>query len=338
MHKNSTLTQKIKAHFESIKMLDLGLNFIKTVIILLPILFCAVSVVMIILSYARFAWLGLVLILTAITLCFLEICLKSENEFENKLGQRVRSFFEFWTEFWIRFRPPFQSRVRSDNRSSKERVHQAFLRFGKVLFYSVFLSLGFVGIFAINLPESAYNSFPISLLPTAIIKPSSNFFHAMRTFASIEVLKNNPDKFWLGYGLGISGPAAKMSYYNIKEQALFRDNEAVAYRYRLVGEDLSIPENWYIQTIFNGGFFYAILYLVLVSYPVWMINRTPKPKEVDSSSLNFLDLVFQKKLIITGFVAILLGNLFLHIFESSVVFGYFVIISILFLVWQKSKV
>jgi hypothetical protein len=294
------------------------------------------------------------------------MCFKSEKGF----GQYVQKFFGFWAFFASSFGSSFASKIwngvlklfgskisnlkpkfepaknlspknPSSKQASKNQIYQAFLGFGKILFYSVFLSLVFVGVFAINLPETAYNSFPINLLPTAITKPSSNFFHAMRTFASIEVLKNNPDKFWLGYGLGISGPAAKMSYYNIKEQALFRDNEAVAYRYRLVGEDLTIPENWYIQTVFNGGIFYAILYLVLASYPVWQISEKTNKGTISGyekpifKGLEYSS--FNSKLAITGFAGSLLGNLFLHIFESSTVFAYFGMIAMLVLAMQKYK-
>jgi len=119
-----------------------------------------------------------------------------------------------------------------------------------------------VGLVAINLPQDI-----VQQLPPSIAKPSSTHFHTMRTFATLEVLQQNPYQAMVGYGLGAAGPAAKFTYYPIDEYPLFTKNEWIAYQYDLVGEDLMIPENWFLQTALNGGIVYAALYLAMAIIP-----------------------------------------------------------------------
>lgn len=67
----------------------------------------------------------------------------------------------------------------------------------------------------------------------------------MRTNTTLEILTAG-NNWQFGFGLGATGSAAKMEYYDLKKQKIFQNYEGVAYKYRLVGEDLTIPENWFL--------------------------------------------------------------------------------------------
>ena len=172
--------------------------------------------------------------------------------------------------------------------------------------FSLFCVLCFpvlVGVVAINLPSET-----LAKLPVFLGKPSSTFWHGMRTNATLEIL--GKDGNWLtGFGLGATGPAAKLEYYNIKNERVFRDYETVAYKYRLVGEDLTIPENWFLQVAMNGGIFYLAMYLIVIFwavFPVFGVIWRPR-------KLGILEIVGM------GFFGIIVGNLFLHIWEVQTV-------------------
>ncbi len=175
--------------------------------------------------------------------------------------------------------------------------------------FSLFLVLLFpifFGIIAINLPSEV-----LEKLPTFIAKPSSTFWHKMRTNATLEILTT--DNNWqFGFGLGAAGPAAKIEYYDLKKQKIFQNYEQVAYKYRLVGEDLTIPENWFLQVLANGGVVYFTLYLILVFCPIFpLFTLIWRPR----NSAN-LDL---EVLISLGFFGVIIGNLFLHLWEAQTV-------------------
>jgi len=148
--------------------------------------------------------------------------------------------------------------------------HSVWLFLYRTWFVSILFIPLFIGVFAISIPPSA-----LQQLPAFLAKPSSTFFHSMRTSATLEILQTQPFHTAFGYGLAASGPAGKDEYYEpykVSQFPLFKENEAIAYNNGLVGEDLLIPENWFLQTALNGGIFYAIGYLILVSIPLYQLK------------------------------------------------------------------
>jgi len=216
----------------------------------------------------------------------------------------------------------------NDSANLKNPLKSSFFWY-KICFVTLLFSSLLIGIFAINLPSSV-----LQKLPTFISKPSSTHFHAMRTFATLEILKQNPIKSLTGYGLAASGPAAKHDYYQIDKFPLFLENEKIAYQHDLVGEDLMIPENWFLQTALNGGLIYALFYLILACVPIyclfdWII-KVKRPKDfkivaffenLNSNSQNSNSQSSQKFVSAKTFLYILRFALFGFVLSTLVTFA-----------------
>jgi hypothetical protein len=184
----------------------------------------------------------------------------------------------------------------------------------KIVYILAFILPILIGTVAINLPEE----FLQKSVPSFIAKPSSTTFHARRTFATLEVLANHPKELWIGYGLGASGPAAKDQYTSVIENPLFKDNIQTALKYYLRPEEILIPENWFIQLVLNGGLIYAFLYSIVVLLP---IGRLFKRLFGDSESVKTFDIY-----ILLGLFSVVIGNLFLHLWENQTVAIFYVIL------------
>jgi hypothetical protein len=223
-------------------------------------IFTALSAIFILLTFARFALLGM-----GMSAIVYILCVVGKKNLKNKL----------WSQIGISLT--------------------------LIAFFSV-------GIIFINIDPKISSQY----LPSFIAKPSSTIEHYRRSSASLDILSQAPDKIVTGYGVGYVGPAGKLEYLE-PERNLFRMRwEATAYKWGLVGEDLVIPENWYLQLILSGGILYTLLYILLVSYPLK-----------------------QKNILYTlSFLCILLGNLFLHIWENQTIAYYW---SIVYLHSQLSK-
>ena len=177
----------------------------------------------------------------------------------------------------------------------------------KSLFILAFVFPVFVGIVAINLPEE----FLQKSLPTFLSKPSSTTFHARRTFAAFDVLRSHPDVFLTGYGLGASGPAAKDQYTSILSNPLYNQNIAISSQRFIQPRELVIPENWFLQLILNGGIFYAMLYSSVVLFPAYTLL---KRLFNSSKTINTFDVY-----LLLAVFSIIIGNLFLHLWENQTV-------------------
>ena len=220
----------------------------------------------------------------------------------------------------------------------------SFLFLRQIWFILVIILPIFIGVVAINLPVEI-----LEKLPVEIAKPSSTFWHGMRTGATLELIQKNPTKWFLGFGLGASGPAAKLEYYDIKKAKIFEQNEQIAYKYRLVGEDLTIPENWFLQVFLNGGIIYFALYLSILCLAIKSLGEfLVKTKQSNINVSDNLQTPSQDKKLIFGqssqnncqnnlkithsilaslaFFGILVGNLFLHIFEAQSIVLYWSLI------------
>lgn len=174
-----------------------------------------------------------------------------------------------------------------------------------------------IAVVAINLTSKQLKTLP---LPTELIKPSSTSLHTRHTAASLTILANNPDKLWLGWGLPVAGPAAKQEYIDHYQNPMVMANSQVAYNYGLLPPDLAVPENWFLQLLFNGGLVYFLAYSALVSWPLvktwWQVWQ----EWSKATFLTWANLVFG-----LSFFGIILGNLLLHLWENQTVAIYWTI-------------
>jgi hypothetical protein len=167
----------------------------------------------------------------------------------------------------------------------------------------------FVGVFAINIPEDILKS----RFPSFLSKSDSTVFHARRTYAALDIITQKSGVLWRGYGLGSAGPAAKAEYVNLEELGIYKDNIQIALSKYLNPAEITISENWYLQLILNGGVFYAIGY---VGFLIYLVKRS------------FLDLLFDRisignLLVFLALFSIMIGNLFLHLWENQTIAFYF---------------
>lgn len=196
-------------------------------------------------------------------------------------------------------------------------VEQGKLRFSlaKVLVATSLIIPLFIGIVLINLPESI-----LTQLPSFLSKPSSSTFHYRRMKASIDVLIQSPEKIITGFGLGSSGPAAKREYSDFYNNPLIKNYTPIIYENFGVEDDLVIPENWYIQLVMNGGIVYAIIYMMLTLFPLFMWVR------------HVLTLKDNWRITLLGipFFVIFIGNFFLHVWENQTIALYWTLLWIIF--------
>jgi hypothetical protein len=164
------------------------------------------------------------------------------------------------------------------------------------------------GIFIINIDPDTFNK----SLPDAIAKPSSSDEHYRHTQASLQVLRSSQNRIWYGYGLGSSGPAANERYQDLEENLIIKNHLDIGRRWLRVWERVVIPENWFLQVFINGGLFYGIIYLILILLPLTLLKSLFKAKKLDEVRF-FVAFSF------FSFFAILIGNLFLHLFENQTV-------------------
>jgi hypothetical protein len=169
-----------------------------------------------------------------------------------------------------------------------------------------------ISVVAINLPYEILTS----KLPVFIAKPSSTSLHRMHIMTSLDILKEDKSKIFLGYGLGVSGPAAKEEYNNIYKNPLVAKYSYIPYRWGLVERDMLIPENWFLQVLINGGLIYLILYLGIVFIPVWFLI-----KEFSKTKLDY-----HRVILLLGIYGLILGNTLLHIWENQTVAIYWTLI------------
>lgn len=305
-----------------------------------PVICLFYSILCLFLTYSRYAWLGLVTICSFVLIHYLakqlervlfkakliekkEFNLPTESEnCRDKI--LLLSNFSALSNFLTTFRL-----------KKLDKVVLWLYRLWQFLSLATLTIAILTGLVVINLSEAHLEAWPKWLA-----KPSSTFWHAMRTQAALEVLRQNPKEFWFGFGLGASGPAAKTEYYPIQKYKLFRNNEMIAYKYRLVGEDLTIPENWFLQTILNGGFFYALGYLLLTSQPLWRLlswlfstdhlkyskYQTQLLSVNQNQPIVFIPCLDLTQCLHLAMFTILVGNLFLHIWESQVIALYWTLV------------
>jgi hypothetical protein len=157
-----------------------------------------------------------------------------------------------------------------------------------------------------------------AILPSILVKEGSTAAHINLTSLAIDVINKDGTNLILhGYGISETGPAAKAEYQDTRTSPYVIKNSKLAEKYGIPEYTMSVPENWYLQLILNGGWLYAILYISIVLFSI---------KDVLGNYKN-------QNLILLGLISIIIANLFLHIWESAVVSTYFVMMYMYF----KSK-
>ena len=153
------------------------------------------------------------------------------------------------------------------------------------------------------------------LLPQSIVKVGSTTAHINLTSIAVEIIYNNgSDLILSGYGLSETGPAAKAEYQNPFLSRFVIENTKIAEKYGVPEYLMSVPENWYLQLILNGGWVYFIIYFGIVLYAIVDIYKPFNHSHV----------------LLYGLIAIIGANLFLHVWESVVVSFYFALIYLVY--------
>lgn len=189
---------------------------------------------------------------------------------------------------------------------------KAKIFFGILLFIPIF-----IGVLAINIDPAITSKY----LPNNIVKPSSTIEHYRHTITSLDVL-NTSGRYLQGFGLGASGSSAVSLYQDIEKNPIYRDYRYITLKYFIFPHRVTIPENWYISVILNGGIFYAFLYFILVLWPLGGIYKFFK-------SAKFSSIELKQLLYGLGFFSILIGNLFLHIWENQTIAIYWTLLAII---------
>ena len=154
----------------------------------------------------------------------------------------------------------------------------------------------------------------LSSLPSTFAKVASTNEHIKYTSNAIDIIqKDFPSNIISGYGLSSAGTVAKTQYQDVTLTNYYKTNQQVFVRNQVNNENSGNPENWFLQLILNGGIMYALIYTLLLLYPT-LINNF--------SIFNF------NIPVLAGLLPILFANTVLHIFESSTVVIYIVILTL----------
>jgi hypothetical protein len=270
-----------------------------------------VSLLFIVLSFARYSWLSLIF------------------------------WFGFLIFFWFLIKFENLSKIsfiRNFIQKFKDSLGEAFSIFLTIKNFLVvlgrlklvsFLILPFVfGLFLLNLPPSFIKD---NNLPDFLAKPSSSIWHYRHTKASLDILSKEDDKLITGYGLGTTGPSATSAYTNPLENYLIKNYPTSATNFGLELERLVIPENWFLQLAINGGLIYTLLYFIIILIPVNIKDILKSTKSLDLEKY-FLEINFG-----FSFLSIIFGNLFLHIWENQTIALYWSLMYLVFKILQAQK-
>ncbi|MCP4522802.1 MAG: O-antigen ligase family protein [Candidatus Gracilibacteria bacterium] len=112
-----------------------------------------------------------------------------------------------------------------------------------------------------------------------VVRPGSTTGHFERMDVGIQRFIEQP----MGSGLATSGPA----YRNVYPEKTTREDELYY-----------IPESWFIQQLTEGGFIYFSLFLLIFLSILWKLAK-------------------KSPIMMGALIAVLVMNIFLHIFEST---------------------
>ena len=155
----------------------------------------------------------------------------------------------------------------------------------------------------------------IKFLPPALAKTSSSIWHYRHTMVTWQILTDRPMGLIDGFGLGSMGSAARPKYQDLNQNFVATHYEYVAYQWFFVKETFLLTENWVLQTLINGGLFYALLYLIVVLLPIYPLFRL----KWKIQNIFILCLA-------SGFWAVVIGNLLEHLWENQTLVIYWVVL------------
>jgi hypothetical protein len=168
--------------------------------------------------------------------------------------------------------------------------------------------------------QSVYENKSItSRLPSFIVKEGSSADHFKLTSIATEVIKRDGPKLILsGYGLSQTGPGAKSEYIDFNLSNFVKKNKDIAANIGIPDYNMSVPENWFLQVILNGGWIYGLLYFVLITFSI----------------SGLLGNKYNIQIILISLLSIIIGNLYLHLWESVTLNIYYSI----FLLYYRFKI
>jgi O-Antigen ligase len=152
------------------------------------------------------------------------------------------------------------------------------------------------------------------ILPTFLAKPSSSIEHYRLTAVSLDILKSDPKILITGLGQGASGSSTK--YFRADQNVIFNKYADLSYNWFIKPERISIPENWYLQLVLNGGLMYLLVYLFILLFPLCILFKSNNSKSE----------LFQNLFVFLVFFGIIIGNIFLHLWENQTIAIYWTLI------------
>jgi O-Antigen ligase len=158
-----------------------------------------------------------------------------------------------------------------------------------------------------------------SKLPSFLVKDGSSSDHFKLTTIATDVIKRDGIMLLIsGYGLSQTGPGAKSEYIDFNTSKFVIKNKDIATKIGIPEYNMSVPENWFLQIILNGGWLYAIIYFVIIGLSIRGLFSINYPTNI----------------LLLSLLSIIIGNLYLHLWESVTLNIYYS----LFLLYYNYKV
>jgi hypothetical protein len=158
-----------------------------------------------------------------------------------------------------------------------------------------------------------------SKLPSFLVKEGSSSDHFKLTTIATDVISRDGIKLIAkGYGLSQTGPGAKSEYIDFNLSNFVIMNKDIASRIGIPEYNMSVPENWFLQVILNGGFLYAFIYFIIIALSIAGL----KAKN------------YNTQILLISLLSIIIGNLYLHLWESVTINIYYSLI----LLYYRNKV
>jgi hypothetical protein len=220
-------------------------------------------------------------------------------------------------------------------------------------FSKIIVSIILLFTFSFSLLVTSFDpSWASKILPTFIAKPSSSLEHYRLTGVSLDILKAEPKILLTGLGQGASGSST--TYFQPDQNVIYNRFKDISYKWFIKPERITVPENWYLQLILNGGLVYTLLYIFILIYPLIKIiknskvvvsnsplegwhSQTDGVDESDATSTKNSHLkseFYQNLFVLLSFFGIILGNIFLHLWENQTIAIYW---SLIYLWWSLEK-
>jgi hypothetical protein len=158
-----------------------------------------------------------------------------------------------------------------------------------------------------------------SKLPSFLVKEGSSSDHfKLTTIATDVISRDGINLIVKGYGLSQTGPAAKSEYIDFNISNFVIINKDIASRIGIPEYNMSVPENWFLQVILNGGFLYAFIYFIIIALSI----------------AGLMGKNYSTQILLISLLSIIIGNLYLHLWESVTINIYYSLI----LLYYRNKV